>query len=115
MLVQERKLDTWTERNIHNINMVLGAGLACICEFEVIRAIWFHPTRVYDLVQIVFMPAYVLFPILFAAAGQLQIKKLVARGGISDSAARPLKSTLGVMMIIVYLGIMMLAHIAFRS
>jgi hypothetical protein len=89
------KLDNWTERNLHNISMILGAWLACICELEVTQAIWIHPTRVYDLVQIVFMPLYVLFPILFAAAGQLQIRRLVARGGMSDLAARPLKSTLG--------------------
>jgi hypothetical protein len=114
MQIEETPQD-WIQRNLHNIHLALSCFLACICEFDVIRAIWIDPTRAYDPVLKVLLPIYVLFPILFGFSCQLQIKKLLIRGQISAASVRSLRLTVSVMPTMVYGGIILWANAAFHS
>jgi hypothetical protein len=105
----------WIQRNLHNINLALSCFLACICEFEVIRGMWIDPTRAYNPVLKALLSIYVLFPIFFGFSGQLQIKKLVIRGEISTTSIQSLRLTISAMLIMVYVGIVLWAQVAFRG
>lgn len=97
----------WTQKHLHNIHLALSCFLACLCEFEVIRAIWIDPTRAHNPVLKTLLPIYVLFPILFGLSSHVQIKKLVSRGEISTASVQSLRLTISVMPTIVYVGIIL--------
>jgi hypothetical protein len=107
--------DNWLKRNVHVLDMGVCCFLACVCELQVVVSMWIHPARNYDPVQNVLIPAFILLPILIGFFSRRQIHRLIVKDEMSSAAAWSMKSLLGILLIIVYMGILQFTDVAFHT
>jgi hypothetical protein len=78
-------------------------------------SMWVNPLRKYDTLQDVLVPSFIVLPILIGLFSRRQINRLIVKDEMTATAGWSIKSWLGVLLIVVYMGILQFTDVAFHT